>query len=283
MTLVNGIESDTILTGDRGLNYGDGLFETLAVRDGVPLCWNRHISRLAMGCGRLKIPCPPDALLFEEATRVCSGLALGVLKILITRGTGGRGYRIPEALTPSRILATHPWPEFSVSQGLNGVAVRICQTRLGSNPCLAGIKHLNRLEQVLARREWSDPGIAEGLMLDPEARVIEGTMSNLFLVTQGRLVTPDLAKAGVAGIMRELVMLEAARLGVAVGVAPVTLADVRNADELFLSNSLFGIWPIRSLDGRAYRVGPVGLRLRRRLLAEGYIAGAGPPGTSEDS
>ncbi len=282
MTLVNGIESDTILTGDRGLNYGDGLFETLAVCNGVPLCWNQHISRLGMGCGRLKIPCPPDALLFEEATRVCGGLALGVLKILITRGTGSRGYRIPDAVTPSRILSTHPWPDFSVSQGLNGVAATVCETRLGNNPALAGIKHLNRLEQVLARSEWSDPGIAEGLMLDTEGRVIEGTMSNLFLVTQDRLLTPDLAKAGVAGIMRELVMLEAARLAVAVGVASVTLADVRNADELFLSNSLFGIWPIRSLDGRAYRVGPLGLRLRRRLLADGYIAGVESPGTSED-
>ncbi len=120
-------------------------------------------------------------------------------------------------------------------------------------------------------------------MLDTESRVIEGTMSNLFLVMHDRLLTPDLAKAGVAGIMRDLVMLAAARLGVSVSVAPVTLEDVGNAEELFLSNSLFGIWPISSLDGRAYRVGPLGLRLRRRLLAEGYIAGVESPGTSDDS
>ncbi len=273
MRLVNGIASDVISTRDRGLNYGDGLFETMAVRSGAPVCWSRHMARLAAGCQRLRIPCPPDALLWEEAGRVCSGVALGVLKIVVTRGTNGRGYRIPDTVTPTRVLSSHPWPEMPASRGTEGVSVTICQTRLGINPQLAGIKHLNRLEQVMGRSEWDGPRFAEGLMLDTAGRVIEGTTSNLFLVTADGLVTPDLAHAGVAGIMRDLVLEEADTLDVAARVASVSREDLSYAEELFLSNSLFGIWPIRSLDGRVYRVGPLALRLRDRLLAKGCIAG----------
>ena len=273
MRLVNGIASDVISTRDRGLNYGDGLFETMAVRSGAPVCWSRHMARLAAGCQRLRIPCPPDALLWEEAGRVCSGVALGVLKIVVTRGTNGRGYRMPDTVTPTRVLSSHPWPEMPASWGIEGVSVTICQTRLGINPQLAGIKHLNRLEQVMGRSEWDGPRFAEGLMLDTAGRVIEGTTSNLFLVTADGLVTPDLAHAGVAGIMRDLVLEEADTLDVAARVASVSREDLSYAEELFLSNSLFGIWPIRSLDGRVYRVGPLALRLRDRLLAKGCIAG----------
>ncbi len=273
MRLVNGMESDSISTDDRGLNYGDGLFETMAVKEGAPVCWDRHISRLHAGCRRLRIPCPPGALLRKEATRLCAGLELGVVKIVVTRGATGRGYRMPDAATPSRILSVHPWPDFPASRGTKGVAVAVCQTRLGLNPGLAGVKHLNRLEQVLARSEWDETRFAEGLMLDMAGRVVEGTMSNLFLVSSDRLLTPDLADAGVAGIMRDLVIQEALGLDAAVTVAPVSMEDVNHAEELFLSNSLFGIWPINSVDGTSYRVGPVALRLRQRLLAEGFIVG----------
>ncbi len=272
MTLVNGIEADAVSVHDRGLSYGDGLFETFAVAEGRPIAWEPHISRLQNGCQRLRIPCPAEALLRAEATRVCAGLTLGVLKIIVTRGANGRGYRIPEVVNPSRILTIYPWPAFPRSRAREGVRVTVCQTRLAANPGLAGIKHLNRLEQVLARSEWDGPHYAEGLMLDTAGRVVEGTMSNLFLVIDGQLVTPDLADAGVAGIMRGLVLAEAAALDIGATVAPVGLDDLRRAEELFLCNSLFGVWPIKGLDGQAYRVGPLALRLRHRLLAKGYIA-----------
>ncbi len=272
MTLVNGIEADAVSVQDRGLSYGDGLFETLAVADGLPIAWEPHISRLRNGCQRLRIPCPAEALLRAEATRVCAGLRLGVLKIIVTRGANGRGYRIPEVVNPTRILTTYPWPAFPGSRAREGVLVTVCQTRLSANPRLAGIKHLNRLEQVLARSEWDSHHYAEGLMLDAADRVVEGTMSNLFLVMDGQLVTPDLADAGVAGIMRGLVLAEAPALDMSVRVASVSLEDLRRAEELFLCNSLFGVWPIKGLDGQAYRVGPLAPRLRQRLLAKGYIA-----------
>ncbi len=272
MILVNGIEADSLSTGDRGLQYGDGLFETLAVQRGRPLCWDRHMQRLRVGCERLSIHCPESELISGEAERVIGGISLGVLKIVVTRGPGDRGYRIPPHSRPTRILSSLPWPPFSSAWVQQGVAVRVCDTRLARNPRLAGIKHLNRLEQVLARSEWDDPQIAEGLMLDTSNRVIEGTASNLFAVTAGRLLTPDLADAGVEGIMRGLVLDAARALGVPVDVRCVYPKDLRHADELFLSNSLFGVWPIRQLHDRAYPVGPLSLRLRGMLTADGYIA-----------
>ena len=273
MILVNGIEADSLSTSDRGLQYGDGLFETLAVQDGIPLCWERHIQRLRTGCERLRLSCPDGKLLSREAARVSRGLSLGVLKMVITRGPDGRGYKIPAVARPTRILSSLSWPEFSPAWSEQGVVATVCKTRLSPNPCLAGIKHLNRLEQVLARSEWDDPQIAEGLMLDAANRVVEGTMSNVFMVKQGRLLTPDLADAGVEGIMRGLVLELARAFDVTVKVQSVNLADLENAEELFLSNSLFGIWPIRKLGDTAYRVGPLSLRLRDMLIADGYIAG----------
>jgi 4-amino-4-deoxychorismate lyase len=143
--------------------------------------------------------------------------------------------------------------------------VRLCEARLGSNLQLAGIKHLNRLEQVLARQEWEEPDIREGLLLDEEGHVIEGTMSNLFAVKRGTLVTPDLTRCGVAGIMRTVVMEQAGHLGLDVSVKPLPLADVEQADELFLTNSLIGIWPVIGLENRTWSTGPVSRQLQKRL------------------
>jgi 4-amino-4-deoxychorismate lyase len=143
--------------------------------------------------------------------------------------------------------------------------VRLCTTRLGSNPQLAGIKHLNRLEQVLARQEWNDPDIREGLLLDAEGFMIEGTMSNLFTVTGKSLATPDLTGCGVAGIMRTVVLEQAASLGLDVTVKPLPLAAVQQADEVFLTNSLIGIWPMIELENRAWNPGPVTRQMQECL------------------
>lgn len=142
---------------------------------------------------------------------------------------------------------------------------RICLTRLGQNTALAGIKHLNRLEQVLARREWGDPDIREGLLLDAEGNVVEGTMSNLFAIQGSTLVTPDLTRCGVAGIMRTVVLEQAAGLGLGVSVQPLPLAEVEQADELFLTNSLIGVWPVIGLGNCTWVMGAVTRQLQERL------------------
>jgi len=273
MVLINGIDTDHLSVQDRALHYGDGVFETLAVRHGEPLCWARHMDRLKTGCQRLSMPCPDQSQLHGEARRVSQRLPHGVLKLMVTRGVGGRGYRPPETANPTRVVISYPWPEYPRGRTLQGVSVRICDTRLARNPALAGIKHLNRLEQVLARAEWTDPDIAEGLMLDTGGQVIEGTMSNLFMVREQRLLTPALGSAGIAGIMRALIMESAEPMGLEVTEASLSLDDLASADELFLCNSIFGVWPIRRLSGEHYAIGPLSLRMGERLAAMGVIGG----------
>lgn len=252
---------------DRGLHYGDGLFETIKVEDGSPEFWDRHLARLAEGCERLGIAAPEGDTLRREARRLCAGDRRSVLKIIVTRGAGGRGYRPPERPVPTRILSRHPWPDHAPAAWREGVVVRVCTTRLATQPLLAGIKHLNRLEQVMARREWDDPVIGEGLMLDTDGFVVDGTMSNLFIVAGGRLATPDLSLSGVAGVMRAVVLEAAAKLKVPAEVTRLTLDRVRAADEAFLTNSLIRIWPVRELDGKRYRLGGLVRRLAKEVEA----------------
>jgi len=266
-TLVDSAASNTVAADDRGLHYGDGLFETLAVRGGRALHWSRHMTRLLAGCERLGIPAVDTVALAREAHRLSAATAQGVLKVIVTRGSGGRGYREPHTVLPRRILQLFPWPEFPPAAGEQGVAVRLCRMRLCHNPLLAGIKHLNRLEQVLARREWHDPRIAEGLLLDGDGLLVEGTMSNLFVVRGGKLLTPGLLRCGVAGIMRSVVLELARRQSVPVEIGPVDAAELGRAEEVFLCNSLIGIWPVVAVEGRPYPRGPVTIRLQQSLQA----------------
>lgn len=265
MILVNGHATEQISVHDRGLQYGDGVFETLAVRDGRPLLWERHMERLARGCERLAIPIPDRVQLRTEALSVCGETPRAVLKIIITRGSGARSYRVIQPLSATRILSLYPWPDAIDSCAAEGVAVRVCSTRLSDNIQLAGIKHLNRLEQVLARNEWDGAEIAEGLMLDRAGRVIEGTMSNLFIVQENELATPDLSAAGVAGIMRGLILELAAEMAIRVQVKLLTLEDVMAAREIFLCNSIIGLWPVRRLGEVAYPIGAVTRHLGEHL------------------
>lgn len=254
--LVNGVAVDTVSTHDRGFQYGDGLFETIAVHRGTPLLWEQHTQRLLASTVRLDMPPPETALLRAEADQLCRGVERGVLKIILTRGVSGRGYRPGASASTTRVLSLSPWPDYPPSWSGEGVAVRLCQMRLASQPRLAGLKHLNRLEQVLARAEWGGD-CAEGLMLDDHDGVIEGTRSNLFTVARGDLLTPDLSQCGVAGVMRALVLEQAAARGLRCRIARVTRAEVEAADELFLTNSLIGIWPVRRLENRDYGIGEI--------------------------
>lgn len=268
--LINGRADGGLEAADRGLAYGDGLFETLALRAGRPLNWSRHWARLARGCERLRLPLPERGLVEAEIDRLAGGVERGVLKLILTRGPGGRGYRLPESPHPTRLLSLHPWPDYPERWRRDGVALRICRTRLGLNPALAGLKHLNRLEQVLARAEWADE-VQEGLMLDVRGRVICGTMSNLFVLKGGRLLTPRLNEAGVEGVTRERILALAPRLGLETEVVPLSLPALYGAEGLFVCNSLIGLWPVRRLEGKAFRIPPMVRRLEEALSAEAQV------------
>jgi 4-amino-4-deoxychorismate lyase len=271
--LIDGEPRDSVDANDRGLHYGDGLFETVAVRDAGPLLWAEHMQRLDEGCRRLGMAAPDPETLGREAARAIGDRRRGVLKIILTRGAGGRGYRPAANAVCTRIFAFYPEPDHEPGNWRQGVQVRLCRTRLGLNPSLAGMKHLNRLEQVLARAEWNDESVAEGLMLDPAGNLVEGTMSNLFLVVGGGLLTPALEHAGVAGVMRRKVLEIADELGIPREIGQVSLERLEQADALFLTNSLIGIWPVRRLEQRRLAIEAIPVRLRE-LVAPHALAPA---------
>jgi 4-amino-4-deoxychorismate lyase len=204
--------------------------------------------RLETGEKRLGFPPESKPRLLQEVLKVVEKRSPAVVKIILTRGAGGRGYRPPVYPQISRIVSLHAWPSYPAHWFSAGIRLRLCETRLGRNTRLAGIKHLNRLEQVLARQEWDDAEIPEGLMLDEDNHVIEGTQSNLFLIKGGELITPDLSACGVAGVVRELVLEVAAKMGLRQRIAPVTVGQVKRADALFVSNSVLGVCPVAALE-----------------------------------
>jgi len=270
LTLINGAPGDCLPVTDRGLQYGDGLFETIAVHHGEPHLWARHMQRLAAGCERLGLPRPDTEQLAAEVRRVADDRERLVVKIIVTRGSGARGYRPTTGGSAARIVQALPWPEFPDFAAHSGIPVRWCQTRLAPQPRLAGLKHLNRLEQVLARAEWQDEWL-EGLMCDPDGNVVEGTMSNVFLVQGGTLITPDLSQSGAAGVMRAAVLDLAEAQGIRCSVQPVTVSMVERCEELFVTNSLIGIWPVARLESRTF---PANRAITRMLQA-------GLPGATE--
>jgi 4-amino-4-deoxychorismate lyase len=266
--LVNGVESAGIAADDRGLQYGDGLFETMAALGGRVRNFSLHMARLGESCRRLRFP-PLDIEQIESESREALGeQSSGVDKLVLTRGPGPRGYRPPpepiitRVFTASAARPVQPTPE--------ALTVRICETRLGQNPALAGMKHLNRLEQVLACSEWNDPAIGEGLMLSMDGRLISATAANVFVVRDGRLETPEIRDCGVAGVMRQVVLRAARDLGVACVERDMGLDALVTASEVFLTNAVAGIRPVRTVvDHGEWPLGAVTSRLLGRLADTG--------------
>ena len=264
--LVNG-QPTGVDPADRGLAYGDGLFETMGAADGRIRWLDLHFDRLEDGCRRLAIPPPPRSLLEREIAVNCPNQGRAIVKLIVTRGSGPRGYAPPERATPTRVLAISAWPDYPESRYRDGISVRVCRLRLGENPALAGIKHLSRLEQVLAEIEIKGYGVQQGLLLDTGDRVVGGTNSNLFAVFGAEIMTPSLTHCGVKGVMRRAVIDAAPGLGLSAVERDITLRQALEADELFMTNSLFGIWPVTNVDSRRLSIGSV----TRRLMAHfGY-------------
>lgn len=263
--LVNGAAPDdalhAIAVSDRGLNYGDGLFETTLVANGRVRFLEDHLERLAAGCERLRIALPDMDALRSEIDSVGKSADCAVLKIIVTRGIATRGYRPDAQSRPTRIVALHAAP--AVTQ--DPIELRWCETRLARNARLAGIKHLNRLEQVLAQSEWDDDRIAEGLLLDTEGELVSATASNVFVVRDNLLLTPDLRFAGVRGVMRLQVLRAARRLGLPTSEEPLWPQDIESASEVFVTNAVRGIRSAGALGPLRWSAGPVADKLRQAV------------------
>jgi 4-amino-4-deoxychorismate lyase len=245
---------------DRGLAYGDGVFETVLFHCGRLVWWTEHWERLRRGAEALGLLLPDPVRLHAEVESLVSGHAHGVLKMILTRGPGGRGYRPPPMQVPTGVLSVHDVPMPPPAQGMG---LRWCDTRLAIQPRLAGFKHLNRLEQVLARAEWDDPGTHEGLMRDTEGYVVCATAANLFIRSEGRWLTPPVDRCGIAGICRAW-----ARSALAADERRLTVRDIEEAEALFLCNSVRGILPVARLDARLWEPDPEVGALIDRLARE---------------
>jgi 4-amino-4-deoxychorismate lyase len=233
---------------DRGLHYGDGVFETALLIDGRVRFLDAHLDRLIHGCSVLGIRLPTRSVFEDEVERTTHELRSGVLKIMVTRGEGQRGYRPSANHSATRAIVLYPDTLDRSQTQLRRVRLRWCDIRLGRNARLAGLKHLNRLENVLAQSEWQDPAIAEGLMLDTEGEVVCGTATNVFAVKDGVLITPDLRFCGVRGVMRAQVLRAAREMGLASEEAPLWPQDLESASEVFVTNAVHGIRSAFALD-----------------------------------
>ncbi len=252
--LVDGVVSEYVPADDRGLAYGDGVFETLAVEGGRPRLWQAHMDRLALGCERLGLATPPQEVLWREVTTVAGGPPRCIAKIIISRGSGGRGYAPPARAEGLRVVSAHPWPEGLDRDREHGVHAVTCDIRVALQPALRGIKHLNRLEQVLAAAELAAKPGKEGILLNTEGYVIGAVNANLFAVIGDQLLTPRLDRCGVHGVLRELLLRDhLARCD----RRRVTLDLLGEADEVFLCSAVRGIVPLRSIDALSWNIGPV--------------------------
>jgi len=246
---------DAVSIANRGLNYGDGVFETMRVHRGELPLWPRHLARLLEGAARLGIAMPDVDFIEARIADMVSSVEAGVLKLLLTRGEGGRGYAPPSEAVPTWMLSLQPLPAMQAE-----LDVHPCETRLATQPALAGIKHCNRLEQVLGRAEAARAGCDEGLMRDMAGNPVCATSANLLVLRAGRWRTPPVEACGVAGVLRGWLLVQGL-----VEVAPVTSGELEDANAVALCNAVRGILPVRALGAREWSPDPATDELQARL------------------
>ena len=263
--------TDSVPLDDRGLAYGDGLFETIAVRNGEPRLLALHLARIADGCRRLAIEYPGDSAVNGLVVRVlqdCNvSTAYCTLKLVVTAGSSPRGYLRNSESPPRLLVGVFPSSPLPHEHYTNGVVVDVSAIRLAVQPLLAGLKTLNRLEQVLARNAIGEG--FEALMLDTEGHVVCGTMSNMILEFEEGLVTPSLAQCGVEGVMRNAIL--AGSNGSAVTVRPVWREELEQASAMVLCNSQFGVLPVARLGTRPLESLEAAALLRAGLAEQGVV------------
>ena len=265
--LINGSFEQAISVFDRGFSYGDGVFRTMKIHNGLPVSWPFHYQKLVADCAGIGIVCPNAELLMSDLQKLFekelfSENTTQVAKIIITRGEGERGYAPPVITVPTRAVIKSELPHYAASNYEQGVQLRVCSIRLAAQEKLAGIKHLNRLENVMARMEWREDFIFDGLLLDYCGNVIECTMSNLFIRSGNELITPDLSLCGVSGITRQRILGLGSVLGLTMSVKTLTLEQLLQADEVIICNSLFGAFQVTAIDNKIWPLQNLAVKIR---------------------
>ena len=245
MFLINGIKQAQLSASDRAIQFGDGCFTTARIVEGKVCLLEAHLQRLRTACEKLFIPFAQWTALENEMTGQAQGVDRGVLKVIITRGSGGRGYSASGCLDPARILSVSAWPAHYDRWRKEGITLALSPVRLGRNPQLAGIKHLNRLEQVLIRSHLEQTDADEALVLDSEGFITECCAANLFWRQGKDVFTPCLDQAGVNGLMRQFCLRQLAHSGFRVVEVQAREAALTDADEIVVCNALMPVVPVR--------------------------------------
>ncbi len=256
-SLINGVAADYLSINDRAIHYGDGLFETVLCNSNHLFYWQQHYQRLLESASKLQLSCPDEQILLDDiqcllAENNNANSNTFVVKIILTRGSGERGYVFDKKQTSSRlVLLSNLEASYSslLTEKLSTGDLFICKQQVSINESLAGLKHLNRLENVLARNEWNtkNNSFVDGLMLNANQYIIEGTMSNLFAVKNNQLLTPDLSQSGVNGVMRNVIIDMAEKNNIKTSITNIRMDELLTMDEVFISNSLIGMIAITKL------------------------------------
>ena len=270
--LINGSFNQAISPFDRGFAYGDGVFRTIKMQGGLPEHWPQHYQKLVADCAAINIVCPSAELLMNDLSQLFSADATienqaAVAKIIITRGESNRGYTPPAITAPMRVVLKSPMPYYPEKSFRDGVNLTVCETRLATQPKLAGIKSLNRLENVLARMEWGAPDIIEGILLDVQCNVIECTAANIFARFGDVLITPSLQQCGIAGITRQRIVELAGTLTLKTSIETFDLEKLLVADEVIICSSLYGAWQVNMIQQHVIKTGKLAANIRGALRA----------------
>jgi 4-amino-4-deoxychorismate lyase len=280
MYLINGQIEAHFPIRDRGLAYGDGLFETIAIIDQVAHNWDLHLLRLTAGAKRLSISLPDEQTLLDGLSYFFQHINSDkfILKIILTRGGGGGGYQCPENQASNWIMLSSPWPVYPLEYYLDGIDVQQLDFQLSVQPALAGIKHLNRLEQVLARQGLSQQ-YQEAILCNTKGDVIEGISSNVYFGQNDILLIPSLSNSGIEGTIRSQIMTLCQQLNIKFKIANFSLDVLNDSEEIFYSNSIMGLWPVKKIcllnnDEKYFQVGKIYLKLAKIINKQlGYPSG----------
>ncbi|MDO6705748.1 aminodeoxychorismate lyase [Photobacterium sp. 1_MG-2023] len=254
MVWINGVETDKMSVADRAFQYGDGCFTTILVEQGAPRLWSQHLTRLKLSLQKLNIAAPEWSHITETVMSLAQGYPhKGVIKVFVSRGAGGRGYSPAGCQNTQVVVSDFPWPAHYAQWQQEGIELGVCRQRLGLSPMLAGLKHANRLEQVLLKQEIDANGWLDAVVLDANGDVAETCASNIFWRKGNTLYTPELSLAGVHGLMRAHVCELAAALGFCLEYVKSTLDDLLCADEVFITNALMALVPVTKIQHKTYQ------------------------------
>ncbi|OAN18348.1 aminodeoxychorismate lyase [Photobacterium jeanii] len=268
MARINGCEAEQLIVTDRATQYGDGCFTTLCVKNGLPWLWDLHLARFQRTLDALAIPHPDWQWLTQEVSQLAAGFTdLGVIKVLISRGSGGRGYSPAGCHNPNVVITTAQWPHHYHDWQQQGIALGVCQQALGLTPMLAGHKHLNRLEQVLLKQEIEQQGWQDAVVRDVLGQVVETSASNIFWRKDQTLYTPDLSMAGVCGVMREQVIRLVASTPYCLQIVKSQLDTLLCADEVFITNALMALVPVNQINDTYFTERTALTELNKRLYS----------------